>query len=156
MGVFGWYFDKEKGLKKPSVSILMLADILYAIELIGGFIGAIACLIMFLIGLFKETFSFLMLCGVVLVPLAAKLSGWLSALGLRSVAVVVESHENHLGIEKEAEVIHCEKKEEDSKKLSGFSISKLNEEETEWYCEHCGHMNKRQERVCVSCGKKKR
>ncbi len=157
MGVFGWYFNKEKGLKKPSVSLLMLANIVYTLELIGGLIGAIVCLIMFLIGLVNETFSFFMLACVVIIPLTAKLSGWLFALALHSVAVVVESHENNLGIEEEKEEIRREKKEDYSKKLSGFSISKLGEDAgTEWYCERCGHMNKSQERVCVSCGKQKR
>ena len=158
MGVFGWYFDKEKGLKKPSVSILMLARYAYAIELIGGVIGAAACLVLFLIGLFNEAFSFVTLLGAVLIPLAAKLSGWLTALALNSVAVVVESHEKNLGIEEEKEEIRQPEKENVSDKLSGFRITKLDTDDpqTEWYCEHCGRMNKSQERVCVGCGKRKR
>lgn len=158
MGVFRWYFNKEKGLRKPSVSLLMLANLVYTIELIGGVIGAVVCLIMFLIGLVDGAFSFFMLFCAVLIPLAAKLSGWLSALALRSAAVVVESHEKSLGIEEEKEEIRQTEKENVSDNLSGFRITKLDPDDaqTEWYCEHCGHMNKSQERVCVCCGKQKR
>lgn len=159
MGIFGKYFDVEKGLKKPSASLKAIARIGYIVELILGIIGSVWCLIQTIIIYSEYEELSPIILGVVLAPLAAKLSGWLFALAIRSFSVIVESHEKNLGIEKEEEKIVTEDKNTAIDKLSGFKLSNQgssDDDQNGWWCEYCGKKNSNAENVCWSCGKTRR
>ena len=157
MEFFRWYFNKERGLVKPSVSIRSIARLFYSLELAAGVIGAVTCLIMLIVGIANEEgFSFGLVLGIILVPLMAKLSGWLIALGLTSIAVVVESHEKQLGIEKEVIEPKIDYTSKYESKLSSFRMNRMEADKGEddyWWCEYCGKKNASTERLCISCGK---
>ena len=96
-GIWKKYWDVKAGLSHPSKSIKRIAKVFYYFYLVMGIVGAVACLISFFQALFGwGEFSFAALLMTVLTPLICKFLGWLSTLGLASVAVVVESHEKHL------------------------------------------------------------
>lgn len=98
MGIFEAYFETEAGLSTPSKSIKKLANFAYWCHLVLGVIAGVGCFIMALARFIEGFFAFgvLLLLGVVIVPLFFKLLGWLAAFPLRTIAVIVESHENAL------------------------------------------------------------
>lgn len=87
MSIIRKYFETEAGQTRPSKSIKTIARITYWVWLIMGVVAVVGSLLAF-----KNAGEGWLVLAVLSLPLC-KLMGWLSSLGLRAIAVVLESHE---------------------------------------------------------------
>lgn len=94
MNILKKFFETDAGLNNPSKSIKTIAKAIYWLWLILGVFGFIYSII----GIFQEEAIWPLFVGILFL-LLGKLMGWLSSLGLRCFAIILESHEKHLKAE---------------------------------------------------------
>ncbi len=90
MNILKKYFETEAGQTRPSKSIKTIARITYWVWLIMGVVAVVGSLLAS-----KNAGEGWLVLAVLSLPLC-KLMGWMSSLGLRAIAVVLESHELNL------------------------------------------------------------
>ncbi|MBQ2953464.1 MAG: hypothetical protein IJE07_07885 [Clostridia bacterium] len=181
MGILNKYFETEAGQVRPSRSIRTLARITYWVWLISGVVALVGCAIAsFSIMDYNHEAGCLYLVIAALCPVVCKLMGWLSSLGLRAIAVVVESHEKNLDLQPEADHVRAammdmataaagkakevagrvtamaDKAQEAHRSMSTekkkSAPAQMQPPADGWVCPECGARNPRHLGTCPDCG----
>ena len=152
MNIIKMYFETEAGQTHPSKSIKTIARIIYWVWLIMGLVALVGSL--FAIPNMGEGW---LAAAVLSLPLC-KLMGWLSSLGLRAIAVVVESHEWNLALDVDETSQEAPAAKAEAEELEAIFVdeekaaNKAKAVTDGWVCKSCGHTNPHHIGTCPQCG----